>query len=75
MLIAGMASKSKQKISTITDRIHTSVVSILNETIGQIHNVTTTYPIESKQLRKQASQRRYDRVIGVTIMLARVERK
>ena len=35
LLIAGMASKSKQKISTITDRIHTSVVSILNETIGQ----------------------------------------
>ena len=34
-LIAGMASKNKQKISTITDRIHTSVFSILNETIGQ----------------------------------------
>ena len=30
-----MASKSNKKISTITDRIHNSVVSILNETIRQ----------------------------------------
>ena len=30
-----MASKSSEKISDITDKIHDSVVSILNETIRQ----------------------------------------